>query len=248
MCPTGRISERGLEVRTPDGKWISAPGKDAATPWDALEKEGAVVLNTGAMLARWCNDFVKDPLPEFTRVDAKKYGPITAEEYLRQCLNGSSDAFIGIAESIGFRVVSRNTQNTFEGLLLFWAEKYPVDSQLPFTLAKAASDASATLPVRQAALKALLQLFLAYKRGAEGLCDEETLELETHLVASIGSILATRQGTYASACSRSQSVSRGRNARVGGLLFAHDQQLDVECVSLNVYKPEPVVVEGINEN
>ena len=38
----------------------------------------------------------------------------------------SSDAFIGIAESIGFRVVSRNTQNTFEGLLLFWAEKYPV--------------------------------------------------------------------------------------------------------------------------
>eukprot|EP00913_Durusdinium_trenchii_P030109 g28214.t1 len=50
---------RGLEVRTPDGKWISAPGKDAATPWDALEKEGAVVLNTGAMLARWCNDFVK---------------------------------------------------------------------------------------------------------------------------------------------------------------------------------------------
>lgn len=38
MCPTGRISERGLEVRTPDGKWISAPGKDAATPWDALEK------------------------------------------------------------------------------------------------------------------------------------------------------------------------------------------------------------------
>ncbi|CAK8995643.1 unnamed protein product [Durusdinium trenchii] len=97
---------RGLEVRTPDGKWISAPGK-----------EGAVVLNTGAMLARWCNDFVKatphrvisteedrysivffcdpdrgevlDPLPGFTRVDAKKYGPITAEEYLRQCLNGS---------------------------------------------------------------------------------------------------------------------------------------------------------------
>lgn len=96
----------GLEVRSPSGGWISAPGK-----------EGAVLLNTGALLARWCNDHVKatphrvvathrerysiaffcDPdkdtlveaLPEFTKEKPAKYGPIRAEEYLRQCLTGA---------------------------------------------------------------------------------------------------------------------------------------------------------------
>lgn len=96
----------GLEVRSPSGGWISAPGK-----------EGAVLLNTGAMLARWCNDHVKatphrvvathrerysiaffcDPdketlveaLPKFTKEKPARYGPIRAEEYLRQCLTGA---------------------------------------------------------------------------------------------------------------------------------------------------------------
>lgn len=97
----------GLEVRTPTGGWISAPGK-----------EGAVLLNTGAMLARWCNEHVKatphrvvtfparerysvaffcDPdketvveaLPEFTRDTPAKFPPIKAEDYLQQCLKAA---------------------------------------------------------------------------------------------------------------------------------------------------------------
>jgi len=98
----------GLEARRPEGGWMPAHGK-----------QGTILLNTGAMLSRWCNDAVKatphrvvwtpnerysiaffcDPdaeelievLPEFAAAGKSeaKYPPITAGGYLRQCLNGT---------------------------------------------------------------------------------------------------------------------------------------------------------------
>ena len=97
----------GLQARNPRGGWMEAPGL-----------AGAVLLNTGAMLSRWCNDAVKatphrvlltpaerysiaffcDPdkdqviecLPEFVGPEGTpKYPSITAGEYLQQCLNGT---------------------------------------------------------------------------------------------------------------------------------------------------------------
>jgi len=100
----------GLEVRRPGGEggWIPATGM-----------AGTVLLNTGALLARWCNDHVKatphrvvlatpaerysiaffvDPdaaevvevLPEFVRdAHPAKYPAITAAAYIEQCLRGT---------------------------------------------------------------------------------------------------------------------------------------------------------------
>jgi len=68
----------------------------------------------------------------------------------------------------------------------------PKDGNLPAILARAAMESTADVPVRQAALKAMLQLLLALEGPAtvDHLCDEEVSELQTHLVASIGAILA----------------------------------------------------------
>mmetsp|Transcript_40466 Transcript_40466/g.114608 ORF Transcript_40466/g.114608 Transcript_40466/m.114608 type:complete len:341 (-) Transcript_40466:56-1078(-) len=100
-------SAPGLQARRPGGGWMDAPGM-----------AGTVLLNTGAMLSRWCNDYVKatphrvlitpaerysiaffcdpdsdqviDCLPEFVEAaNRPKYPPITAGDYLQQCLNGT---------------------------------------------------------------------------------------------------------------------------------------------------------------
>ena len=98
----------GLEVRRPDGGWIQARGIG-----------GTVLLNTGAMLARWCNDVVMatphrvvlpspaperysiaffvdpdaeemvEPIPEFCGASGSKYAPISAGDLLEQCISAS---------------------------------------------------------------------------------------------------------------------------------------------------------------